>query len=164
MTRFFCAALILLGVAACDEATSPSMTRVPAATPTTGQPTRPRETAASATSTPPTTLAGRCGVIAVSGAPPRVVSDRTAALNSLQCFAQAYASCSDSALTIADTSVGTTRQFTTQRVESRCVVRQALQTDPSSPPAVADCAGVRLENDTLVIESCSHLGDFSLTP
>jgi hypothetical protein len=57
-----------------------------------------------------------------------------------------------------------TRQFTVMPNGAACILRQALQTDPNSPPAVADCASVRIENNALRVEACSHLGDFTLTP
>jgi hypothetical protein len=136
MTRLFCLALMLFGLGACDASDTPTLT------------TSVRE--------------GNCGEIVLQGNPPRVI-DTASVQNSILCFLRAYQACAATALTIQEPN-NVTRQFSVARNNSACVLRQAFQADANAPPAVADCKTARIENDALVIEACSHLGDFTLTP
>lgn len=134
MERLLCIALMLFGLGAC--ANSNSMTN---------------EVAGSS-----------CGDLMLAGNPPRPTSSKVAE-QAKMCFANAYRACAARTLTVRQPETGTVRQFTVV-AGTPCTLRQALQTDPNTPPAVADCTGVRLEDGTLVIQACSHLGDFRLTP
>ena len=136
MTRLLCLALMLFGLGSCGDDNTPTLTVI-------------RD--------------GNCGEIVLSGNPPRA-ADLAAAQSSVQCFARAVSACSNTVLTVRDASANMTRQFSVSRANNQCVVRQALQTDPNSPPAVVDCKTARIENSSLVVEGCSHLGDFTLTP
>lgn len=126
------------------------------------------DTAATATtptlSTLPALSGGTdCGEITISGNPSHA-ADTNTARQAAACFAHAYQVCKPTNLSVRDTTNNLFRQFTILPGISGCSLRQALQTDPSAPPAVADCEDVRFDNQTLVIESCSHLGDFTLIP
>jgi hypothetical protein len=137
MSRLLCLALMLFGLGACSDANTPT--------------------------TAPILVSNSCGDIAVSGTPPRS-NDANAARQAANCFAQAFQACRAITLTVRETDSNVTRQFSIVSSGSSCTLRHALQTDANSPPAVADCASARLENNALVIASCSHLGDFILTP
>jgi len=136
MTRLFCLALMLFGLGACGENDTPTLTAV--------LPT------------------ANCGEIVLGGDPPRA-TDKGAARTASSCFAQAFQNCALTALTIQEPN-NVTRQFSIARNGATCALRQAFQADANSPPAVVDCKTARFENNTLVIEGCSHLGDFILTP
>lgn len=136
MMRLFCLALMLFGLGSCGQNESPVLT--------------------------PVTLETFCGKIAVSGNPPRA-NDADAARRAANCFVGMFQSCTLTSLTIQEPN-NVTRQFSVVRNGATCALRQAFQSDSNSPPAVADCKTARIENDALVIESCSHLGDFILTP
>lgn len=144
MSRILCLILMLFGLGGCGNtpatATTPTLSTLPALS--NGAP---------------------CGEITISGTPPHA-TDAIRARQAAACFAQAYQDCKSNTLSIQDTTNNLFRQFTVETVNSGCALRQALQTDPSSPPAVADCEDVRFDNQTLIIASCSHLGDFTLTP
>ena len=103
---------------------------------------------------------GNCGEISVTGNPSRAV-DPAAAQSASACFARAFQACVATTLTIRDETNHTIRQFAISPV-SPCNLRQALQTDPTLPPAMADCKDAHIENNTLVIETCSDLGTFIL--
>lgn len=137
MTRLFCLALMLFGLGACDASETPTLT------------TAVRE--------------GDCGEIVLRGIPPRAAA-AAAAQSAMQCFARAANACANTTLTIREANTNVTRQFSISRANNQCRVRQALQTDPNAPPAVADCTSARIQNNTLIIEACSHFGDFILTP
>lgn len=109
-----------------------------------------------------TILSTLCGEIVVSGNPSQAGAP-DAALAAANCLAQSYQSCRATSLTIVDTTNNLTRQFSVLPDTSGCTLRQALQTDPNSPPAVGDCKAISVENRTLLIKSCSDFGDFSLT-
>lgn len=136
MMRLFCLALMLFGLGSCDNTDPASVTLV--------------------------LLANSCGEILVGGDPPRA-NNSNAARQSANCFVQSFQSCRATSLTIRENNT-VTRQFTIEPNSSTCTLRQALQTDPNSPPAVADCQRARMEKNTFVVESCSHLGDYRLTP
>lgn len=172
MTRLFCAALLVLGLAACgDAADSPTVpTRVTGSEtiiPTVegeGGASVPPSAVASDTSGPGALAAnGSCGEIVLRGNPARPV-EGSALREAGNCLADAFQACNPIALTIRDETNNLIRQFSVNREGTDCVLRQALQTDPNAPPAVADCQRVRAEGATLVVEGCSHLGDFTLTP
>lgn len=135
MMRLFCLALMLFGLGSCDNTDPASVT--------------------------PVLLANSCGEIFVGGDPPRA-NNSDAARQSANCFVQSFQICRATSLTIRENTV--TRQFSIEPNGSGCTLRQALQTDPGSPPAVADCQRARMENNMFVVESCSHLGDYRLTP
>lgn len=136
MSRLFCLALMLFGLGGCGEGGT---------TPT------------------PLLFASTCGEIVLSGSPVRA-GDAGAARRSADCFVQAFDACAPSSLTVRDTTNNSIRQFTIIPGASSCTLRQAFQSDPNSPPAVADCTGAQIKGNTLVITDCSHLGDFTLTP
>ncbi len=136
MTRFFCLVLMLFGLGACGSDNTPTLT----------------------TKLPE----GNCGEIFLTGSPLRAM-DAEAARSASACFAQAFQKCASTSLTIQEPN-NVTRQFSIARNGATCALRQAFQADANSPPAVVDCKTARLENNTLVIEGCSHLGDFVLTP
>lgn len=170
MTRLFCAALLLLGLAACGE--SADDTAVPTrvigietTSPTVeGDASVPTSTVTSSTPVPGAPAAnGSCGEIVLRGNPARPVEE-SALREAGNCLADAFQACNPIALTIRDETNNLIRQFSVNREGTDCVLRQALQTDPNAPPAVADCQRVRAEGATLVVEGCSHLGDFTLTP
>jgi hypothetical protein len=127
---------MLFGLGACGESTSGTIT--------------------------PAILTALCGEIVVSGTPSRT-SAPDAALQSANCFAQSFQSCRATSLTIRDTTNNLTRQFSILPDNAGCTLREALQTDPNSPPAVGDCKGVQVDNRILLIQSCSDFGDFTLT-
>lgn len=106
------------------------------------------------------TAQGNCGEIRLAGNPP-LPTDAQAARQATACFVQAFQACTPATLTIHETD-DKVRQFAVI-AGSPCTLRQALQTDPNVAPAVADCANVRVNNGGLVVEGCSHLGDFILT-
>ncbi len=147
MTRLICFILALFGLSACGGDTF-----VP-----------PPPTAA------PPTMAGigelvDCGEIIVAGNPRVVVSDSVAAAQSIACFKNRYEKCNASAfLSFREQNTNVIRRFTLNP-GAPCQLAQVLQTDPNSPPAVVDCKSARVENVTLIIEGCSHLGDFILQP
>lgn len=136
MTRLFCLALMLFGLGSCGE-NSPRVTT-------------------------PVTFETFCGRLALSGNPLRA-NDADAARRAADCFVLAFQSCTLTSLTVQEPN-NVTRQFSVVRDGSKCVLRQAFQADANSAPAVVDCKTARVENDALVIEGCSHLGDFILTP
>ncbi len=136
MTRLFCLALMLFGLGGCGDNTPQIQT--------------------------PVTLETFCGKLTLSGNPPRAV-DADAARRAVDCFAFAFQSCTLTSLTIEEPN-GVTRQFSVERNGAMCVLRQAFQADSNSPPAVVDCKTARVQNGALVIQECSHLGDFILTP
>lgn len=111
----------------------------------------------------PMLLGNTCGEIVLRGSPARA-ADPSAAEQSANCFVEAFDACAPSTLAVRDTTKNSFRQFTVVPGASSCTLRQALQTDPNSPPAVADCTGAQIKGNTLVITDCSHLGDFTLTP
>lgn len=135
MSRLFCLALLLFGLGSCGEPIGSAIT--------------------------PTILTALCGEIVVSGNPSHAASP-DAALQSANCFAQSFQSCRATSLTIRDTTNDLTRQFSISPDNSGCTLREALQTDPNSPPAVGDCKAVRMDNRTLLIQACSDFGDFTL--
>lgn len=113
-------------------------------------------------STTPALIANSCGEITLNSAShPR---DPNTARQAMDCFIQAYQDCSPTSLMVRQANTTLTRQFSIIPGSSACGIRQALQTDPNSPPAVGDCTGAQIQQNTLVIKSCSDLGDFSLTP
>jgi hypothetical protein len=75
------------------------------------------------------------------------------------CLAEAFLNCDPNTLTVREP--GEIRQFAVVSGDP-CILRQALQTDPSASPAVADCAGLERRSEALVFFDCSHLGDFVL--
>lgn len=135
MIRLFCLVLMLFGLGACGSDNTPTLT----------------------TSLPE----GNCGDIVLSGNPLRA-ADAEAARSASSCFAQAFQKCAPTLLTIQEPN-NVTRQFSVARDGAACTLRQAFQADANSAPAVVDCKTARLEKDALVIEGCSHLGDFVLT-
>jgi hypothetical protein len=98
----------------------------------------------------------------LTGNPPRPTSAKVAEQAKF-CFLESLRACSPRALTVRETDKGTVRQFSIVKGE-RCILRQAFQASADTPPAVVDCAGARLENNALLVQGCSHLGDFVLTP
>lgn len=164
MSRLFCLALVLFGLVGCGE--SGTSTTPPASAPNTN-PTVAANPSSNTTSDPdataPVASGETCGSVTVSGNPARA-SDANAARQAADCFVQAYQACRTATLTIQDTTNNLFRQFAIVPASNGCALQQALQTDPAAPPAIAACADARMENDTLVIESCSHLGGFLLTP
>lgn len=162
------AGLLVFLVAACGGTVSPSSTPLP--TPTAHAPTAVIVADGQAVATPsqsaPTTQVSKrsdavidCGEITVSGQPPRAVSDPVLASGSTSCFANAYKACRAATLSVRDQDAGMLRQFAVLG-NSPCDLRQALQTDPNAPPATADCTGLHIQNDGLLIQGCSHLGDY----
>ncbi|HZQ07638.1 MAG TPA: hypothetical protein VFD70_13735 [Anaerolineae bacterium] len=103
-----------------------------------------------------------CGALSVSGTPPRA-SDAKALRAASACFLKAVNTCQDATLTIRERDSGVVRQFTVES-NAKCIIREAFQPDPNSPPAVVDCKSVIAQNDGIKISSCSHLGDFTITP
>lgn len=136
MSRLLCLALMLFGLGACGDGFT-----LPA----------------------PSSAVSSCGEILLTGTPLRA-SDSNAAQQAMRCFVQAYQGCAASSLMVREANTNATRQFSIQPKGSSCTLREAFQSDANSPPAVADCKTARFEQNTLVIESCSHLGDFTLTP
>jgi hypothetical protein len=76
---------------------------------------------------------------------------------------KAWDSCTAAVLTIRERATNVVRQFSVEP-GTRCDLREALQPDPNSPPAVVDCASAEPAQGGLVVRSCSHLGDFTLIP
>ncbi len=165
MRRALCLLLLLVAFSACGtqattlndagDSTTPVTVSAGGATPRSNAPT------ASAGQSAPIHI--DCGEIAMLGNPARVLDDAETVRAASACFVQASASCTPAVLTIRERDTKIVRQFI---VESgvKCLVRQALQPDPNSPPALADCESVRAEKNGLVISACSHLGDFVLSP
>ena len=136
MMRFFCLILTLLGLGACGDTDA----------------------------TPTTILSGKsCGEILLIGNPPRPIGDNYARA-AVSCLAHGFQICNAVSLTIRETDTNVIRQFSVAPGGASCSIRQALQTDPNSPPAVVDCESALVENGALVVKACSHLGDFILTP
>lgn len=172
MTRLFCMALLVLSLTACggakDGTAEPAqVTESEATIPTvkdgsdTGIPTFD---AASSTPVPDGSAAnGSCGEIVLRGNPARPVKAGVL-MEAGNCLAQAFQACRPTVLTVRDETNNLVRQFSVNREGTDCVLRQALQTDPNTPPAVADCQRVRADSIALVVEGCSHLGDFTLNP
>lgn len=166
MMRLVCFALLLFGITACGS----SENNPQPATANSNPPTQVAISDGDATdapTTPTTDESGAlshidCGDIAVNGNPPRALDKAEIVHAASACFAKAYASCTAATLTIHERDTKFVRQFTIEP-GTKCDVRQALQPDPNSPPAVVDCESVRVENDQLMIARCSHLGDFILT-
>lgn len=102
-----------------------------------------------------------CGDLSVSGKPLRA-SDVMSGQAAAACFMSALKVCQPAVLTIRETATGVIRQFSVAGARPNCLVRQALQPDASAAPAVVDCASADIQNETLEIKGCSHLGDFSL--
>lgn len=103
-----------------------------------------------------------CGEVAVSGSPPRA-ADGEGARTAASCFLKAVEACQGAVLTVQEGDSGVVRQFTVEP-DRQCVVREALQPDPSSPPAVVDCQRATAAAGGILIAGCSHLGDFTLSP
>lgn len=172
MTRLFCMALMLLGLGGCGEANNG--TTVPDQVPGT-ETTVPTVKDGSDTSVPgpivetnipvPNALVanGSCGEIVLRGNPARPMNE-SVLRQAGNCLAQAFQACSPTVLTIRDETNNLARQFSVSREGTDCTLRQALQTDPNSPPAVVDCQRVRAYTTALVVEGCSHLGDYTLAP
>lgn len=135
MMRLFCLALMLFGLGSCGENDTPTLTTI-------------RD--------------GNCGEIVLTGNSLRA-ADAAQARNASICFMQAFQNCASTTLTIREPN-NVTRQFSITRNGAACTLRQAFQADANAAPAVVDCKTARLENNALVIEGCSHLGDFTLTP
>src|SRR5581483_1332799 len=74
-----------------------------------------------------------CGALSVSGAPPRA-SDAEALHAASACFLKAVNTCQAATLTIRERDSGVVRQFTVES-GTKCIVREAFQPDPNSPPA-----------------------------
>lgn len=106
---------------------------------------------------------GSCGEIVLSGNPARPENEGILR-NAGNCLAQAFQTCRATTVTIHDTTNNVTRQFSVVGSGANCTLQQALQTDPNTPPAIADCQRVRAYTTAFVVEGCSHLGDFTLTP
>lgn len=103
-----------------------------------------------------------CGDLSVSGKPLRV-SDVTGAQAAAACFQSALNNCQPAVLTIRETDTGMVRQFNISGRRGSCLIRQALQPDVNSAPAVVDCERGDMQDGKLEIKGCSHLGDFILT-
>lgn len=134
MERLLCLALLLFGLNACG---------IPA------------------TATPGV-LENGCGELTMMGSPPHP-TDTKLAQAAGSCLADAYHACRATSLTIQQPDIHAVRQFTVVS-GSRCTLRQALQTDPNEPPAIADCQNIAVTAEKIIIQGCSHLGDFELTP
>lgn len=165
------AGLLVLLVAACSGAVSPSSIPVPTSIGNVATAVIVSDGQSSPPSLQPTPTVAQsrqdsdavidCGEILVSGQPPSMVSDHALASGSTACFTEAYKACHAATLSVRDSSAGILRQFAIlANSGSRCDLRQALQTDPNAPPATADCTGMRPQDDGLLIQGCSHLGDY----
>lgn len=177
MARGLCAVLLLLlSVGACRRLDVGSPTSVPATAAANetvvvadGEATAPAATAEPPGSSTPTAADKLtpseapvdCGELTVEGQPPAITSDRTLAQGSLACFEQAYRDCKPATLSVRDPDNSALRQFAVIG-GSACGLREAFQTDPSAPPAIADCSGLRAQDGGLTIRGCSHLGDFTI--
>jgi predicted small lipoprotein YifL len=104
-----------------------------------------------------------CGEIVMPGTPPHAPSDGASVQAASACFLKAWDSCSAAILTIRERVTNLVRQFSIEP-GSKCDLREVLQPDPNSPPAVVDCTGAESVQGGLVVKSCSHLGDFTLIP
>lgn len=102
-----------------------------------------------------------CGDLTVMGSPLRA-SDTSSAQAAVACFTNAIQVCAPAVLTIRESATGVIRQFNIEGTRDNCLIRQALQPDANSAPAIADCVSANIQNGTLEIKSCSHLGDFIL--
>lgn len=102
-----------------------------------------------------------CGDIDASGKPLHARDDVNAQA-AAACFMSSLAVCQPAVLTVRETDAGVLRQFSISGTRTQCVIRQALQPDANSAPAVVDCASADIQNEKLEIKGCSHLGDFSL--
>ncbi|MBI4671702.1 MAG: hypothetical protein HY741_08560 [Chloroflexi bacterium] len=161
MTRGLCVLLLLVGLAACgspERGTLPTQVVSSDGSATPGSQIVPITNDAQAA---PARM--NCGEMTMAGNPPRALDNAETVRAAAACFVKAYASCTPAALTIRERDTKIVRQFTVEP-DAKCIVRQALQPDPNSPPAVVDCTAVRAEKSGLVITACSHLGDFVLIP
>lgn len=172
MTRLFCVALLALSLAACGGTSNdtPFPTHVTESETTIpivkdgGNTNVPPSDGASSTPVPDAPAANdSCGEIVLRGNPPHPIEEGVLE-EAGNCLAQAFQTCRPAVLTIRDEPNNLTRQFSVNPEGTDCVLRQALQTDPNTPPAVADCQRVRADSTALVVEGCSHLGDFTLNP
>lgn len=102
-----------------------------------------------------------CGELSVSGKPPRA-ADAVGAQTAAACFMSTMNICQSAVLTVRETDTGMVRQFSITGTRGTCSIRQALQPDANSAPAVVDCERGDLQDGKLEIKGCSHLGDFIL--
>ncbi len=163
--------LVVLLLSACN-AQSASLSSAPPTLPPTAMPTSvvsaptavPHPTAAPSAaatdqSAQPTAATGTrdCGQITMLGPnPPR----ESTALDSENCFRQAFEQCSPASLTVAIRGVdaGTTHTFTTAKTASGCTVSDTTQSYViplrTPTPATVQCTGVTTQNGALVIKGC----------
>ena len=102
-----------------------------------------------------------CGDVSIAGNPPRA-ADKDSAQLAAACFMSTFDACQPAILTFRESDTGMIRQFSVEQNQDKCLVRQALQPDPNSPPAIVECRAVELQDDKFQIQACSHLGDFIL--
>lgn len=79
------------------------------------------------------------------------------------CFLKAFSVCQSALLTVHQSSGGIVRQFSIEP-GTKCFIREAIQPDPNSPPAVVDCTDANERQGDLVISWCSHMPDLTLSP
>ncbi len=103
-----------------------------------------------------------CGDLNVAGKPLRAANVTDAQL-AAACFSRAVEACQAAVLTIRESDSGFIRQFFVTGTRGSCVIRQAMQPDANSAPAVVDCARAQIDTQQLKISACSHLGDFMLS-
>jgi hypothetical protein len=102
-----------------------------------------------------------CGDLTVAGKPRRA-ADAASAQAAAACFMSVFSICQPAVLTIRERDTGIIRQFSVEGERAHCVIRQALQPDANSAPAVVECASANVAAQQLAIRDCSHLGDFIL--
>jgi hypothetical protein len=102
-----------------------------------------------------------CGDLTVAGKPLRA-ADAANAQAAAACFMSVFSICQPAVLTIREHDTGIIRQFSIEGDSAHCVIRQALQPDANSAPAVVECASANVTEQRLTIRDCSHLGDFIL--
>ncbi len=164
--------LIALLLSACNAQAAALPTSAPTSVPPTVAPTSapvitltvvpptavPAATATSESTQPTPATAGRdCGQITMLGPnPPR----ESTALDSENCFRQAFEQCTPATLTVAIRGVdaGTTHTFTTAKAASGCTVSDITQSYViplrTPTPTTVQCTGVTTRNGALVIRGC----------
>lgn len=163
-------ALLIMALAACNSTVSaPELATVTPQKPTVTSVVSVSDGADSPASTettsPKLSTAGSetidCGEVVLNGNPPHAASDSVQAASA--CFLNAFNACQAATLTVRGPDSGVTRQFSIESA-AKCLIHQALQPDPTSPPALVDCESVEPDGIGMTFSNCSHLGDFSVTP
>ncbi len=160
MKRFL--VLVVLLLSACNaQAAAPTSapTSLPPTVAPTSAPVASSPTAVPQSTAQPTGATGArdCGQIIMLGPnPPREAT----ALDSENCFRQAFEQCTAATLTVSIRGVdaGTTHTFTTSKTASGCSVSDTMQSYViplrTPTPTTIQCTGVTTQNGALVIKGC----------